>query len=535
VSRPRTRRLLAAALLAGLLAGIAPWVVWWLDPGRGPPDVEALVALLRMPAHKAKAVRPMMRGGPAVEYSWPMKRLIEIGDPACGPLHRRITDEGVQNEVVLVLGEIGDESTVPLLIDAFPEAYVPDTPFDYSNPDPGQLKVICFTRALNQLTRHYIGHTEEGTGYEPGTRKKWQEWWAKSHKTFWVRDDSPRPNRTLKTVPQILAQLDLALTDEDAAVRKDAANSYAVLGPQAKPSVPGLIQAMRDSDPEVRKATASAFYFIGPDGAEAIPALLDLMRRDPVENVRWDAQIALSRIGRAALPPLMEMLTDESPEIRRRAIAGIGGMEPRQTWVLPRFHELARDADPGVRDAAYGYMGVIAPNDPCVFAALVSGLRDPVPEVRGGCAYDLGRIGPNASPATEALFHLLGDADPGVRRETLYAFDEIRSLTTEHVPALTKALGDETWEVRAAAARLLSKIGPPARPAVDALCVGLSDPEGSVRWWSAKALGAIGPDARKAVPLLIRALADPEHLVQSLAGDALKKINPAAAARAGVK
>lgn|GEM_PF-1649183 len=535
MSRPRARRLLAAALLIAMLAGITPWVVWLLDPSRGPPDAEALIAMLRVPANKAKVERSDMRGAPAVEYSWPMRQLIEVGDPARGPLHRRITDEAIQNEVVLVLGEIGDESTVALLIDAFPEEVVSDTPFDYANPDPAQLKVICFTRALNRLTRQYIGYTREGIEFEPGTRKKWQDWWAKSRKTFWVRDDSPRPNLTLKTVPQILAQLDLALTDEDATVRKNAANSYAELGPQAVSSVSRLIKAVRDSDPEVRKAAASAFYFIGPDGAEAIPTLLDVMRHDEVEGVRWDAQIGLSKIGEAALPPLWEMLTDESPEVRRRAIAAIGGMEPRQTWVIPTYQKLAKDKDAEVRSAALGYMEIVDSDNPEVFQALLLGLVDSSPIVRRGCAYHFWRMGPRASPATEALLKLLRDKDAGVREQAINALIKIQSLTSDNVPLLIDLLKDESWVVRADAADGLSQIGPDARAAVDTLRAALTDPQGNVRWWSAIALGKIGPEAKAAVPALIHALADGESLVRSYAEEALKKIDPAAAVRAGVK
>jgi HEAT repeat protein len=535
VTVPRRRARRVAAALVGLVGlGVAAYL---LRPGRaaGPPEVAGLVSLLRVPGNQAKVVGHMTPGGELIEYSWPMKRLIDIGDVAREPLHGRLADEGVRNEVALVLGEIGDETTVPLLIEAFPEPQAPPAPFDYANPDPAQVSAICFTRALRELTGQSFGVGRFGPEVEPGTRQQWRDWWAKAHKTFWVRDPSPRPNVTRKTVPDILAQLDTALTNPDARVRADAANGYAQLGPRAAPSVPKLVAAFRDDSPEVRAAAASTFYFIGPDGAATIPALLDLMRRDPVENVRGDAELSLAHVGPSAIPPLVDLLADPSPEARRQAVRAIGEMDPKQRWAIPRFHWLARDPDPKVREAALGYMRVIDPDDPCVFAALVAGLGDPVPAVRQGCAYELGRIGPGAAPATDALFALLSDGDPGVRRETLNAFDEIRSLTAAHVPSLTVALGDESWEVRATAAELLSKIGPAARPAVSALCRGLSDRQGNVRWWSAEALGAIGPEAKPAVPLLVKALADPEDLVRSMAADALKKIDPAAAAVAGVK
>ena len=61
----------------------------------------------------------------------------------------------------------------PLLIDAIPGDDVSDAPFDYANPDPAQLKVICFTAA--QSTHWPPLVTLKGTEFEPGRRKKWQD------------------------------------------------------------------------------------------------------------------------------------------------------------------------------------------------------------------------------------------------------------------------------------------------------------------------------------------------------------------------
>jgi HEAT repeat protein len=526
--------LLAATLLGLVSMGVTHLVIHSEDEDQ-PTDVDRLIDQLREPRHKVHFVGGGMRGWEWLEYSPPMKKLIELGDEARVPLHHHLADERVRNEVVLILGSIGDDSTVPLLIADYPEPPLPNAPFDKANPDPGRLSIVCFSHSLCALTRQYFDRGENGTDFTPGNRKKWQDWWDKSHKVFWVEDRSPRPNRSLKAVPQILAQLDKALKDEDADVRKAAAASYSTLGPQAKDSVPNLIVAINDKDPKVRDAAARVFYFIGPDGQEAIPALIEAMRHGKGENVRGSAAIGLAKIGAAAIPQVLEALADDDAETRRLAAWSLGENDPKRKGLIPILQAASNDEDPDVRSYVLGSMEIIDSENPEVFKALLKGLDDPAPVVRRSCAWHFGRMGPRAQPATKELIALLQDKDAGVRRETLYAFDKIKSLTQEHVPVLIAALKDETWEVRSAAAGLLGKIGPGAKAAVDALCGTLSDPDPYVRKWAADVLGEIGPDAKPALPSLIKALADNDEKVRRNAEEALKKIDPSEAARAGIR
>lgn len=513
-------------------------IVWKLkpEPSPGKPDTfDDLISQLHEPANKTSIIFRSVPGGETLEYTPPMRQLIALGDAARQPLVHRLKEQGIQNEVALVLAEIGNETTVPVLIEAFQDIQFPDVDYNYQNPDPAFLNVVCFTKALCNLTGESIGHSRWGTDFNKENKQKWRDWWANSQKTFWVRKETTQSNRTLKSVPQILAQLNTALRDSDPLVREAAACSFRKLGPKSEPSVPNLIAAFEDESLAVRRAAVGVFYHIEAAGAAAIPALINLICHDPDSEIRREAELSLAHIGEAAIPALKELLDDPSPQARRHAIRAIGEMYPKQTWAVPSFLRLSKDPDPNVRRRAYAYMEVISPNDPDVLKALILGLSDPDAEVRSGCAYDLQSIGPNAATATDKLLPLVDDADPLVRIAAWNAFEKIQTLNEKHIPKLMAALEDDTWEVRSEAALLLSKIGPPARSAVDALCRGLSDKQGNVRWWSAEALGAIGPDAKKAVPLLIQALTDQENLVRMMAKTALLKIDPDAAAKVGLE
>jgi HEAT repeat protein len=398
-------------------------IIWYLkrdlsadksDSFAGKLDIDGLISQLHEPANKTRIIFRSVPGGETLEYTPPMRQLIALGDAARQPLVDRLNEQGIQNEVALVLAEIGDESTVPLLIEAFQDIQFPDVEYDYENPDPAFLNVVCFTKALCNLTSVSIGHSRWGTDFKKENKQKWRDWWVNSQKTFWVKEHTAQPNRTLKSVPLILAQLNAALRDPDPRVREAAANAFHELGPKSEPSVPNLIVAFEDDENlEVRRAAAGVFYWIGPAGSAAIPALIKLIYNDPDSEIRRAAELSLAHIGEAAIPALKQLLDDPSAQARRHAIRAIGEMDPKQTWAVQAFLRLSKDPDPNVRGRAYTYMRVISPNDPAVLKALLQGLSDPDSEVRSDCAYNLQAIGPNAASATEKLLTLVDDADPG--------------------------------------------------------------------------------------------------------------------------
>src|SRR5262249_50933854 len=113
--------------------------------------------------------------------------LIRLGDRARPALHRVLGDEAIQNEVILVLGAIGDRSTVPLLIDAYPADDVRG-----SGPEnPRWIRVMCFSFALPYLTGQQIGRDREGADFDPQNRALWRRWWAWHGWTFSVPAAKP--------------------------------------------------------------------------------------------------------------------------------------------------------------------------------------------------------------------------------------------------------------------------------------------------------------------------------------------------------
>src|SRR5580698_669865 len=124
------RPILIAYLLALIGLGTIPFLIQGkrLDQRS---EAEALIDQLRKPINKVRMIGLVTPGGEIFEYSAPMNRLIAMGDGAREPLHRRLNDELVQNEVALILGEIGDERSVSLLIEAYPDPFALGEDADY--------------------------------------------------------------------------------------------------------------------------------------------------------------------------------------------------------------------------------------------------------------------------------------------------------------------------------------------------------------------------------------------------------------------
>jgi hypothetical protein len=127
-----------------------------------------------------------------------MKELIRLGDRARPSLHQRLREQAIQNEVVLVLGAVGDRTTIPLLIEAYPEEGL----HRVGHGEPRWMKVVCFTFALTYLTGQTIGRSRCGADCDPANRALWQQWWREQGETFVV--PAEKPNATW--VPSYLTE-----------------------------------------------------------------------------------------------------------------------------------------------------------------------------------------------------------------------------------------------------------------------------------------------------------------------------------------
>jgi HEAT repeat protein len=360
--------------------------------------------------------------------------------------------------------------------------------------------------------------------------------------------------------PKAIAVL---LNRPDSKVAYDAARALNTMRPLPKDIIPALESALKKPvgimEPDevglTRMEVAEALAGFGKDAAPAVPALVGVLKATTEEdfdkyfrprtggdpsgqrNDESPAMMALRKIGKPAVPALVEALKDDSPLVRWQAAMVLAGIGPDAKEALPALKE-ARDAEikrpevsPDVVTAA-ALAEVQLGGDPAEpVAAVVELLKTPNAQLRYYVARVLGRFGRKGAGATEALTGLLDDMAEAVRAQ---AADSLRALgpaAKSAIPALAKKLADEDEAVRRSALDALKALGPVAAEAAPEMAK-LLGMEGSLQRAAAEALAAIGPGARTAVPALAKLLHSKDDREKTAAAEALTAIGPGAKAAA---
>jgi len=193
-------------------------------------------------------------------------------------------------------------------------------------------------------------------------------------------------------------------------------------------AVPALIKELWNPESEVRRRAALALGQIGDESA--VEPLIDVLDAAEDNLVRWAAAVALGdladstaipslisvlgnegwhagaasealvKIGKPAVLPLLNKLSDADYRVRRYAARALSELPDRRASKL--LIAALDDEDTWVRFSAAEGLGAIGERD--AVNPLISLLQHEESEVRGAAATALGKIGdPQALPALEQL------------------------------------------------------------------------------------------------------------------------------------
>lgn len=303
-----------------------------------------------------------------------------------------------------------------------------------------------------------------------------------------------------------------------------------------------LKQLLDDENRHVRDAATAALHRMGRPSADPVPEGIDSPDPRARKNaIRALGQNLIFQETAAAIPPLIEALFDEDPEIRFLAAKSLRYSKDPRT-VMP-LNACLLDVSPEVRQEAAE--GLRRRKDPRALDSLVHALQDDSPGVRRAAAGALGEFGEGAR---DALVQCQQDADRLVRDAVARSLEMlgpdprldphllVRSPDPElragavtglgkgkdknDLGLITASLGDDDARVRSAAAEALCGFSEPA--AVPPLLNALSDPDEQVRMYALRAMQGI-PDPRVLIPV-IYALKDSHALVRTEAVAHLRKI-----------
>jgi HEAT repeat protein len=196
-----------------------------------------------------------------------------------------------------------------------------------------------------------------------------------------------------------------------------------------QPAVAVLQKGIRGSTRE-KLASIDFLELLGPDAAPAGPALVQALA-DRSLFVRWAAARTLSKIGKknvpaSAVPALARLMADPDLDVRLAAAATLeyfGPMARRATAALVRA---TQRGDAEVRVAAMRALETIGKPPRSVIQALIDALSNSDNRVRQAAAETLGSFGRAALPAVPALRKALQDSNEDVRRAASEALLDVR-------------------------------------------------------------------------------------------------------------
>jgi len=335
-----------------------------------------------------------------------------------------------------------------------------------------------------------------------------------------------------RSVPELIALLgqedvsdDLAAVGLPAIVplvnvlkhRKDAIlkyNAALALSKIGKPAVRPLLVALECGDAMVRTEASWALGIIADE--RAIGPLAHALK-DEDWHVRKQAAVALARMSNGngkATKHLVHALQHSDWHVRKQAAWALGQLGDTRA-IKPLIRVVSDDEDPVVQQEAAAALGELGYSKVEV-DSILDALKDPNPTVRETAEASLKEKG---EAATAALVHALRfRKDPEVKKDAAYALTLIGPSSAR---LLVVALRDKDPEVRYIAATTLGDVGD--REAVDALMLALEkDDSPRVRYQAVVSLGKLH-DTR-AAGALVHATKDQNPKVAEAARKALRNI-----------
>ncbi len=298
--------------------------------------------------------------------------------------------------------------------------------------------------------------------------------------------------------------------------RKFALEALARLGPEAGPAAEALVGLLRGRDPAVRAQAAGVLEGIGPPAKGVAQAPLLELLRDPDDQVSAAAAAALVKVAprtREEVPGLARSLRDTSVATRRYAAAALGEVGLGAVDAVPDLAEAAtRDQSPEVRRLALAALVKVRPDSKAAVEAFTKVLADADVTVARQAAAALAQVGQQGG-ALPGLLQALDHPDAEVHKFANEGLAKAR-LDKTHVPLLRKALESKKPEVRRRVVAVLAALGPDAGEAVPDLVRLLGEAKGAERTQVLEVLRKMGPAAREAGLKLAELLKDEDKALR---------------------
>ncbi len=439
-----------------------------------------------------------------------IETLGNLGDPkAVEPLIKILNSKipGVNFRSAASLGKIGDIRAMEPLIQALKDAEEYAKKYFYEALNKlGKLNLNYFIQALND-----------------------------DNKDIRLNSVSILGNSKSETVVEPLIKL---LNDKDSDIRASAIGALGEIG--NKKAIEPIRNMLNDENYRVIR---EAMRVLGDfKDAKSVDAIINIME-DKYKYVKFNTELALSKIGEPAVDPLIKNLKNKNTRIREASAIALGYIKDEKA--LEPLIEALKDEDANVKWRAREALKALGDERAVIPLIQIfkeeknshsaSGIVKLIGNFKTEESFEFlikclkGEYGDFEFPAIEAL-SLLGDSRAvmdlisklnhskyWVRREVVKLLGKIGDKRV--VQILIDKIKNEHYEVRSAIVDALASIG---KPAVEPLIQELTDSDYRVRLRTISILGRIGD--KSAIEPIVQCLKDDELSVRREAIIALGKI-----------
>ncbi len=203
------------------------------------------------------------------------------------------------------------------------------------------------------------------------------------------------------------------------------------------PTAAALDELRRALDTDAEAERLRAVYALAAHGEEAMPVLLNALRGEAAARLetnlanehtnpsQLDAVFALSAVGRAAVPHMVELLDENDWWLRAAAADVLGDLGTIAADTVPHLTRALDDEAEWVRRNAIEALGNIGPTAVAAVPALSRRLQDSESWIRHNAALSLAKIGPAAAEAVPDLRKNIDDEDSYARANAAVALERI--------------------------------------------------------------------------------------------------------------
>ena len=342
--------------------------------------------------------------------------------------------------------------------------------------------------------------------------------------------------------------------------------AFQALGPEGESAIPELIKLAYDPGTNsTLSGTAVSFWKntkvvasyanwssnLAPNGISLFPAKVGgaLSGSDPGPFLR-DGEIAawsLAAIGADSVPPLVEMLTNSTPQLRYRAAVALGMIGKAAEPAVPTLVKMLDDPDFKTRTEAAEALGCIGEQPHLVVPALMKFLDNkdmgfypietPGAHMEVYAIESLGAFGERATNAIPALLKVFqtqyNSLDQTIGQYMIgyvaLALNKISTETTrkEVIPFLISRIKNpqSPWNESMTIVTLGQMTNQPDL-VIPTLLDALDSTDNPPRYDIIYGLSAFGPAAKAAVPKLVSFSTGQDTHLCRIANNALDKIDP---------